>query len=52
VLTASILVIEAVSIAETSVHFYQYTGRNILEGNHLHNHRRENPKYHKVALFI
>jgi hypothetical protein len=33
---------EAVSISETSVNFYQTTRRNILEDGHIHTRRHEN----------
>jgi hypothetical protein len=34
------LMIEAASTSETSVNFYQATGRNIPDDSHLHNRRR------------
>jgi hypothetical protein len=34
----------SVSTSETSVHFYQTTGRNIPEDSHLHTRRHENLK--------
>jgi hypothetical protein len=37
------LTMEAASIAETSVNFYQTTRRNIPEDGHLHTRLRENP---------
>jgi hypothetical protein len=40
---------EAVSISETSVNFYENTRRNITEDSHLHTHRSKNLKFH---LFI
>jgi hypothetical protein len=52
VLAASIfraiaLMMEAVSIFETSVNFYQITRRNIPEDSNLHTRRRENLKSHQ-----
>jgi hypothetical protein len=41
------LMMEAASIFETSVSFYQITRRNNPEGGHLHILRRENLKSHK-----
>jgi hypothetical protein len=40
------LMMEAVSISETSVHFYQTTRRNIPADSHLRTRRRENLKSH------
>jgi transposase-like protein len=42
---------EAVSISETSVNFYQTTRRNIPEDSHFHIRRRENPKCTGPASF-
>jgi hypothetical protein len=36
------LVMEAASVSETSVNFYQTTRRNNPEDSHLHTRRREN----------
>jgi hypothetical protein len=44
--TAIALMMEAESISETSVHFYQTTRRNNPEDSHLHTSRRENLKSH------
>jgi hypothetical protein len=55
VLTASIFraVMEAVSMWETSVNFYEKTRRNIPEDSQLHTRRRENLKTHLVLdLFM
>jgi hypothetical protein len=40
------LMMQATSISETSVNFYQTTGRNTPESSHLHPHRHENYKSH------
>jgi hypothetical protein len=40
------LLMEAASISETSVNFYQTTLRNNPEDNRLHTRRRENLKSH------
>jgi hypothetical protein len=53
VLTASItrviiaLMMEALSISETLVSFYETIWHNIPEDSHLHNRRRENLKSHQ-----
>jgi hypothetical protein len=54
VVTASIvaLVVEAVSISETSVSSYQATRRNIPEASHLYARRRENLKSHSVTRHL
>jgi hypothetical protein len=39
-----VLIMEAVSTSETSVHFYQNTWCNIPEDSHLHTRCRENLK--------
>jgi hypothetical protein len=39
----------AASTSETSEHFYQTTRRNNPEDSHLHTHRRENLKFHKLV---
>jgi hypothetical protein len=44
------LMVEAVSISETSVNFYHTTRRNIPEDSHLHIRRIENLKSHPVYL--
>jgi hypothetical protein len=41
------LMMEAANTSETSVNFYQTTGRNIPEDSHLHTRRRENLKSHQ-----
>jgi hypothetical protein len=48
VLTAPIiaLMMEAVSISDTSVNFYETTRFNIPEDSHFHTRRRENLKSH------
>jgi hypothetical protein len=56
VLAASIimtiaLMMEAVTISETSVNFYQTTLRNNPEDCHLYTRRRENLKYHDFFSF-
>jgi hypothetical protein len=46
---------EAGSVSETSVNFYQTTRRFIPEDSHLHARRRENLKTHvltSVSIFI
>jgi hypothetical protein len=51
-LAASIIIalmMEAASISETSVSFYQTTRCNIPKDSHLHNRRRENLKSHKES---
>jgi hypothetical protein len=40
------LMMEAASISETSINFYQTTRRNNPEDSHLHTRRRENMKSH------
>jgi hypothetical protein len=40
------LMVEAASISETSVNFYQTTRRNNPEDSHRHTRRRENLKSH------
>jgi hypothetical protein len=50
VLTASI--IRAISISETSVNFYQTTRRSNPEDSHLHIHRRENLKSHRITYIV
>jgi hypothetical protein len=42
------LTMEATSISETSVKFYQTTRRNIPEVSYLRNRRRENLNSHQV----
>jgi hypothetical protein len=42
---------EVASTSETSVNFYQTTGRNSKENRHLHTRRRENLKSH-IAIVI
>jgi hypothetical protein len=44
------LMMEAVSISETSVNFYETTRRNIPEDSHLHTCSRENLKSHDIFL--
>jgi hypothetical protein len=39
------LMMEAASISETSVNFYETTRRNTPEDSHLHTRRRENLNY-------
>jgi hypothetical protein len=50
------LMMEATSISETSVNFYQNTWHNNPENSHLHTRRRENLKSHKdffeIVLFL
>jgi hypothetical protein len=41
------LIMEAVSISEKFVNFYQTTQRNIPEDSHLHTRSRENLKSHR-----
>jgi hypothetical protein len=36
--------------SETSVNFYETTGRNIPEDSHLHTRRRENLKSHDIQI--
>jgi hypothetical protein len=43
------LMMEAVSVSETSVNFYQTTRRIISEDSHLHTRRRENLKSHYLT---
>jgi hypothetical protein len=54
VLTASSisLMMEAVSISETLVNFYETTLRNIPEDSYLDTRRRENLKSHKVTNIL
>jgi hypothetical protein len=42
------MMMEAASASETSVNFYQTTGRNNPEDSRLHNRRRENLKSHII----
>jgi hypothetical protein len=42
------LMMDAVNISETSVSFYQTTGRNILEDSHFHTLHRKILKAHKA----
>jgi hypothetical protein len=42
------LMMEAASISETSVNFYQTTRRNNPEDSHLHTRRRKNQKSHLI----
>jgi hypothetical protein len=44
------LMMEAASICETSVNFYQTTWRNNPEDSHFHTRRCENLKSHKPTL--
>jgi hypothetical protein len=44
------LMMEAASTSETSVNFYQTTWRNNPEHSHLHFRRRENLKFHILAI--
>jgi hypothetical protein len=44
------LMMEAVSTSETSVNFYQTTGRNAPEDSHLHIRRRENLKSQVINI--
>jgi hypothetical protein len=46
------LMMEAASISETSVNFYQTTRRYIPEDSYLHTRRRENLKSHPVTLLV
>jgi hypothetical protein len=41
---------EAVRTSETFAYFNEITMRNIPEGYHLHNRRRENLKFHKFYI--
>jgi hypothetical protein len=41
----AMMMMDAVSISETSVNFYQTTQRNIPEDSHLHTRRRESLKF-------
>jgi hypothetical protein len=43
-----VLMMEAASISETLVNFYQTTRRNNPEDSHLHIRRRENLKSYRV----
>jgi hypothetical protein len=45
------LMLEAVSLSETSVNIYQTTWRNIPEDNHIHNRRCENLESHHRKWF-
>jgi hypothetical protein len=45
------LIVEAVSISETSVN-YQATQRNIPEDRHLHTRRQENLKSHRACIMV
>jgi ribosomal protein L18E len=47
IIKAIALMMEAASISETSVNFYQITRRYKPEDSHLRTHRRENLKSHK-----
>jgi hypothetical protein len=40
------VMMETVSISETSANFYQTTRRNIVEDSHLYTRYRENLKFH------
>jgi hypothetical protein len=42
----------AVSTYETSVNFYETTGRNIQDGSNVHTRRRENLKSHTAYRVI
>jgi hypothetical protein len=46
------LIMEAVSIYETSVNIYQNAKRNIPEESHIHIRHRENLKSHRHAMFL
>jgi hypothetical protein len=50
--SAFTLMMEAVSISETSVNFYEITRHNIPENSHLHTRCRENPESHKQLLVL
>jgi hypothetical protein len=47
----SLVVMNAVSISETSANFYETKRRNILDNRHLHARRRENLKHHFSGCF-
>jgi hypothetical protein len=44
------LMMEAASTSETPVNFYQTAWRNNPEDSHFHTRRRENLKYHTIAV--
>jgi hypothetical protein len=44
--------LEAASTSETSVNSYQTTRRYIPEDSHLHTHRRENIKSHRICACL
>jgi hypothetical protein len=46
------LMMEAASISETSVVFYQTTRRKNPEDSHLHTRRRENLKSHYTKIHL
>jgi hypothetical protein len=46
------LMMEAVSISETSLDFYETTGRNIPEDSNLHTRRHENLKSHRINVVL
>jgi hypothetical protein len=46
------MMVEAASISETSVKFYQTTRRNNTQDSHIHNRRRENLKCHQDMNLI
>jgi hypothetical protein len=41
---------DAAISSETSVNLYQFTQRYNPQGSHLHNRRRENPKYYEIKF--
>jgi hypothetical protein len=46
------LLIEVVSISETSVNFYETAQRNVPENYHIHTRGSENVKSHVLKRFI
>jgi hypothetical protein len=46
------LIMEAASMSETSVNFYQTTRRNILEDGHIHNPFMANYFFYKMCFSV